>query len=137
MATLMQELDGQVSTRDAREGARNEPIFFVNKQYVSKHRQDDVTHSHIICYYQEGKAEPNRTRLTVRGDRINYPVDCRTSTANLLTIKLLLTASYPYRFKFLTMDIKIFYLNTPLKRYKYLQLKLVDTPQDGAEQYDN
>ena len=31
------------------------------------------------------------------------------------------------------MDIKNFYLNTPLKHYKYLPLKLADIPQDVLE----
>ena len=34
----------------------------------------------------------------------------------------------------MTMDIKIFYLNTLLKRYKYLHLKLADIPPDVIEQ---
>ena len=34
----------------------------------------------------------------------------------------------------MTMDFKFFYLNTPLKRYECLQLKLVDILQDVAKQ---
>ena len=30
----------------------------------------------------------------------------------------------------MTMDIKIFYLNTPLKGFEYLQLKMSDIPED-------
>ena len=37
--------------------------------------------------------------------------------------------------KFMTLDIKNFYLNTPLTRFKYLLLKIVDLPEDVIDQY--
>ena len=36
----------------------------------------------------------------------------------------------------MTMDIKNFDLNTPLKQYKYLQLKLTDIPEYIQQQYE-
>jgi hypothetical protein len=47
----------------------------------------------------------------------NYPGDCGTPTANLLTVKLLLNSiiSTPNA-KFMTLDLKDFYLMTPMKR---------------------
>ena len=56
------------------------------------------------------------TRLTIGGKKINNLGDCGTPTTDLLTIKLLLSSiSSMTKAKFMTMDIKIFYLNTPLK----------------------
>ncbi len=54
------------------------------------------------------------------GNLINYPGDCGTPTANLLTIKLLLNSviSTPSA-KFMMLDLKDFYLMTPMKSYKY------------------
>ena len=67
-----------------------------------------------MCDCQEGKDEPNRTRLTVGGDMINYPGDCATPTADLLTVKLLINSTISaLGAKFYTVDIKNFYLNTP------------------------
>ena len=37
--------------------------------------------------------------------------------------------------EFMTLDIKDFHLNTPLTRFKYLRLKIADTPEDIIEQY--
>ncbi len=50
--------------------------------------------------------EPNRTRLVAGGDRVHYPGDAGTPTADLLTVKLLLNSiiSIPNA-KFMTMDI--------------------------------
>ena len=36
----------------------------------------------------------------------------------------------------MTMDINDFYLNTPMKRYKYTQLKISDMPNDVIEHYN-
>ncbi len=65
------------------------------------------------------------------GDRVHYPEDAGTPIANLLTVKLLLNSiiSTPNA-KFMTMDIKDFYLNTPMIRYEYMQLRLADMPED-------
>ena len=70
------------------------------------------------------------------GDWINYPDDCSAPTADLLTMKLLLNSviSTPDT-KFMTMDIKNFYLNTPLKWYEYLHLKVEDIPKDVQQEY--
>jgi len=75
-------------------------------------------------------------RLTVGGDCINYPEYCGTATANLLTVKPLLysVVSTPNE-RFMTLDIKNVYLNTPLKRFEYLRLKLGQIPADVIEQY--
>ncbi len=36
----------------------------------------------------------------------------------------------------MTMDIKDFYLNTPMTRYEYMQLKISDMPDDVIEHYN-
>ena len=66
-----------------------------------------------------------------------YPSDCGTPTVDLLTAKLLLNSiiSSPGA-KFLTIDIKNFYINTPMKRFEYMRLKLSDLPEDFVEQYN-
>ncbi len=67
---------------------------------------------------------------------MHYPGDAGTPTANLLTVKLLLNSiiSTPNA-KFTTMDIKDFYLNTPMARYEYMQLRISDMPEDVIAYY--
>ena len=36
----------------------------------------------------------------------------------------------------MTMDIKDFYLNTPMTRYEYMRLKISDMPDDVIEHYN-
>jgi hypothetical protein len=80
--------------------------------------------------------EPNRTRFTVGGDRINYPGEVGTPTAEMLVAKLLFKSiiSTPNA-KFMTIDISNFYLMTPLMRPEYLQVKLTDIPAEIITEY--
>ena len=56
---------------------------------------------------------------------INYPDNCGTPTADLLTVKLLLNSVISTdNAKFTTIDIKDFYLMMPMKRYEYFGMKL-------------
>ncbi len=67
---------------------------------------------------------------------MHYPGDAGTPTADLLTVKLLLNSIISTEnVCFMTMDIKDFYLNTPMARYKYMHLRLADMPDDVAEHY--
>ena len=86
--------------------------------------------------YNPNKSEKERTRITVGGNRINYPEDCGTPTADMLLVKLMIDSviSTPGA-AFMTLDIKKFYLNTPLKRFEYLKLQLADLLEDVIEHY--
>jgi hypothetical protein len=70
------------------------------------------------------------------GDQVNYPGDAGTPTADLLTVKLLMNSIISTQgARFMTMDIKNFYSNTPMARYKYMQLKILDMLDDIIEHY--
>ncbi len=73
----------------------------------------------------------------VGGGRVHYPGDAGTPTANLLTVKLLINSiiSTPGA-KFMMMDIKDFYSNTPVKCFKYMWLKILDMPEDVIKHYN-
>ncbi len=62
---------------------------------------------------------------------VNYPNDCGTPTPDLLTIKLMFKSiiSTPNT-KFMTINIKDFYLMTPMECYEYFRMKLELFPQD-------
>ena len=129
LGRLAQGLPGRV------EGTNT--LYFILKSEVPSDRFKDVTYGQIVCNYRAEKEDPNRARLVVGGDRINYPGDVGTPTADMLTVKLLLNSvvSTPLA-KFFTVDIKIFYLMTPLKRFEYVRLKLSDMPDDVIEHYN-
>jgi hypothetical protein len=47
-------------------------IRFIYESDIPKTRKKDVTYGSFLCTVRPEKAEPNRTRFTVGGDKINY-----------------------------------------------------------------
>ena len=80
--------------------------------------------------YRPEKEDPNR-------DWINYPGDVGTPTAEMLLVKLLFNSIVSTKgAKFMSLDISNFYLNTPMKRYEYMRMKLTDIPEDIQAHYN-
>eukprot|EP00957_Ditylum_brightwellii_P169896 12931748-Ditylum_brightwellii.AAC.1 len=69
----------------------------------------------IVCDYRPQKEETDRMQLTVSSDRINYPHDVSTPTADATTAKCDInsTISTPGA-KFMCLGVKKFYLGTPM-----------------------
>jgi hypothetical protein len=91
----------------------------------------------FVVDIKDHKEEKERTRLTVGGDQIEYPGDKSTRTAGLTTAKNLINSVIStLGAKFLVIDINIFYLNTPLGRFKYMVINLSSLPQETIDKYD-
>jgi len=114
-----------------------ETIFFISKTDIPQDRKGDETYGRIVCVYREEKKDKYHTRITIGGNLINFPGNCGTPTADLLTVKLLFNSiiSTPNA-KFMSIDIKDFYLCTPMKRYEYFRMKLELFPEDIIQEYD-
>jgi len=94
---------------------------FIRKDQVPKDRFKDVTYGKFECTVRPQKAEKHRTRLVVGGNRIKYPGEVGTPTAEMLLVKILLNSVVSTRgAKFMSIDIKNFYLVTPMERYEYI-----------------
>jgi hypothetical protein len=113
-------------------------IIFIKKDQVPKARAKDVTYGLITCLIQPEKIDkPNRTTFVTGGDRVHYPSNTDTPTADLLTVKILINSiSSTAGMKFMTMDIKDFYLNTPMARYKYMRLRFADMREAVIKHYN-
>lgn len=96
-----------------------------------------VTYSRIVVFYRPQKEEKERTRLTVGGNLIACLYDVRSPTAALITAKLLFNSviSTPGA-RFVTFDLKNFYLGTPLPVARYMRMKLDILPEDIINKYD-
>eukprot|EP00804_Cyclotella_cryptica_P008215 CCRYP_015150-RB/>CCRYP_015150-RB protein AED:0.19 eAED:0.17 QI:0/0/0/1/0/0/2/0/720 len=109
-------------------------IVFISKADIPSDRWRDVTYGRIVANFCPEKDDPHRIRLTVGGNRINFPGDCGTPTANMLTTKVLLNSVVStVGARFMTIDIKDFYLNTPMARPEFMRLKLSDMPTNVIE----
>ena len=112
-------------------------IFSIPKKDVPLDRWRDVTYVRVAVNYRPEKDDPYQTRLTVGGNRLQYPGDCGNPTVDLLTVKLLINSVISTLGAwFMTIDIKDFYLNTPMARNKYMRLKLSNLPEDFAKEYN-
>ena len=120
-----------------RDIAGTNTIEFIRKADIPKDRRRDITYGRIVVAYRPQKTEPNRSRLTVGGDRINYPFEVSTPTADLPTIKMLWNSvlSTP-KAKFITLDVANFYLGTPMERPEYMRLPIKIIPQEIIDKYD-
>ena len=111
-------------------------IKFIHERDVPKNRMKDVTYGQFVCTIRPEKAEQERTRFTVGGDRINYPGEVATPTAEMLVAKMLFNSVVSTKgAKFMTMDISNFYLMTPLKRPEFIRIKLSDIPDEIIKEY--
>jgi hypothetical protein len=94
---------------------RTNTIQFLHQHEVPKDQMKDIKYGQYVCTVRPKKAEPNHTRFTVGGDRINYPGKVATPTAEMLVAKMLFNSIISTRGAwFMTMDISNFYLTTPL-----------------------
>ena len=74
-------------------------IYFIHKSEVPPDQFTGVTCIRFVCNVCTDKKEPNRTKVMIGGDRINYPDNVSMPTPNLLlitadllTVKLLLNS---------------------------------------------
>jgi hypothetical protein len=83
------------------------------------------------------KEEKECTQLMAGRDRIHYPEDVGTPTTDMTLVKILLNSIISTKgAKCIMLDLKVFYLNTSMKRYEYMHLKLSDIPEEIIQEYN-
>jgi hypothetical protein len=76
-----------------------------------------------------------RTRMTIGGDRINYPFDKSAETADLDAVKLLLNCMISENANWSTLDLTDFYLGTDLPHPEYIRIPETMIPAVVTERY--
>jgi hypothetical protein len=75
--------------------------------------------------------------LAVGGDRFDYSGDVATSTANITTCKILINSTLSTEdATMMMMDIKNYYLGTPLPRFEYMKMLLSSFPEEIVQRYN-
>ena len=110
-----EELDRLLKTATIR------PIHYKDQ---STERHADTTYYNPQTKEKEDSAgvKTNRIRGTIGGDRINYPGPTTARTAAMPLVKMLIHSVISDNAQWMTVDIKDFYLNTPLQRPEYLRV---------------
>jgi hypothetical protein len=111
-------------------------IIFIRRNDVPIDRRKDITYGRVCVNYCPEKADPNRTRLTIGGNRITHPRDCGTPTVDMVTVKIHLNSIVSTKgARYCTIDLKDFYLNTPMACPEFTCMKLAELPEEFAQIY--
>ena len=109
-------------------------ITFIAHSQIPKGKK--VAYARIVCAIRPQKKETHRTRITIGGNLLTYDGKTKTPTADLITLKLLLNSVLSTKnAKFLTIDIKNFYLATKLKNKQYMFLPADLIPKEIMDSY--
>jgi hypothetical protein len=109
--------------------------FFIKLTNIPKDRK--ITYGKIVCDYKPHKKEKELVRLTVGGDRLDYSGDVATSTADITTFKILINSTLSTEDAIMMMmDIKNYYLGTPLPRFEYMKMLLSCFPKEIVQRYN-
>jgi hypothetical protein len=109
--------------------------FFIKLTNIPKDRK--ITYGKIVCDYKPHKKEKERVRLTVGGDILDYSGDVATSTADITTFKILINSTLSTEdAAMMMMDIKNYYLGTPLPRFECMKMLLSRFPEEIVQKYN-
>jgi hypothetical protein len=110
-------------------------IFFIRRKAIPKGRKP--TYLRIVLAYRPEKDNPHRIRWTCGGNRVDYPRATSTKTADLSTVKCHINSviSTPHA-RYMTGDLKDFYLGTPMKHYEYMRISVKYIPDQIMDQYE-
>jgi hypothetical protein len=96
-------------------------LFFIHPHQVPKHEK--VTYIQVVCADRPEKLQVRRVRWTMGGNLIIYDGGISTKTANLTTVKCMLNSVISTEDgRFMTGDLKDFYLGTNLAEYEYARI---------------
>jgi hypothetical protein len=103
---------------------------------IPHHKRKEIIYTKVVCEIREGKDDENRTRITVGGNLICYPGDLGTNTALLEPIKLMINSVILRKgARFACIDIKNFYLDTPMEDPEYVRIIITDIPEEFILEY--
>jgi hypothetical protein len=73
----------------------------------------------------------------VGGDRLDYSGDVATSTADITTFKILINSTLSTKdAAMMMMDIKNYYISTPLPCFEYMKMLLSRFPKEIIQRYN-
>jgi hypothetical protein len=110
-------------------------FFFVKLTNIPKDRK--ITYGKIVCDYKPHKKKKSASGSRWGGDRLDYSGDVATSTADITTFKILINSTLSTAdTAMMMMDIKNYYLGTPLPRVEYMKTLLSRFPEEIVDKYN-
>ena len=110
-------------------------LKFINKNLILQGRK--VTYLRIVVDIREHKEVKERVRITVGGDKVSYPVEVTTRTADTNTVKIHLNSTISNQnAHFVNLDLANFYLEMPMERKEYAKMRVADIPNQFMDEYN-
>jgi hypothetical protein len=91
----------------------------------------------FVVFIRPHKSEVHPVRLTVGRNLIQYPGNLSTRLADLTTYKCLWSSTISTEVaKYMCLDVKIFYLGSPMDSFEYMRIPIKLIPQEIFEEYN-
>ena len=103
------------------------PLRRQDTTYFNPQTKQKINNSGEITY---------RIRGTAGGDRINYTGPTSAHTAAMTVVKLLIHSVVSEHHRWMTIDIKDYYLGTPLLRPEYVRIPQRMIPKSTMEKHN-
>ena len=112
-------------------------IFPIRRHAIPPDRK--ITYANFVCNIRPQKAETHRVRMTAGGDKLDYPGDPSSPAVAILDAKIHINSTISdakHGARYLTLDIKNFYLGTPMTYFQYIRVKREIIPQEVMDEYN-
>ena len=106
-------------------------MFFTTKNRIPKDRK--ITYAKFICNIRPQKPDTHSIHLTAGGDKLDYPGDPSYPAVSLLNVKIHINSTISRaknNKRYMCIDIKNFYLGTPMKYFQYMRIHKKTIPQE-------
>jgi hypothetical protein len=128
---------GSGSTPTGQRVAGTNTFFIIDYLNIPLHKRKEICHTMVVCEVRPEKDDPDRIRITIGGNRICFPGNVGTNTASLELVKLLLSSVLSRKgARLSTIDLKNFYLDTPMPEPEYVRIKLANIPDEFIKEYN-
>ncbi len=116
--------------------ASTNTFFCIGYHDIPLHKRKEICPTMVACEVCLEKDDPKRTQITIGGNRICYPGNVCTNTASLELLKLLFNSVLSQKgARFSSIDLKYFYLDTPMPKPKYICIKILDILDELIDKY--
>ena len=105
-------------------------MFFTTKDRIPKERK--ITYANFICNIRSQKSETHRVCLTAGGNKLDYPGNPRYPAVSLLNVNIHINSTISRaknNARYMCIDIKNFYLGTPMKYFQYMRIHKKSSPK--------
>jgi hypothetical protein len=121
---------GTGNTPTAQRVSGTNTFFLIDYQDIPAHKKKEICHTMVVCEVCPEKDNPDCTGITIGGNHICYPGNVGTNTALLELVKLLLNSILSRKgARFSSINLKNFYLDTPMPDPEYVRIKITDIPE--------